>query len=249
MDYWETLGRVVIARETSEGAERMCEYLTYSGVDATVSLEQDSTLYVVTVPKDQEPDAGRLMERYHLQARPAEEQAEAYRRQTLSPSPSFVPSEEKFRTSTNSSFIFVICGAVIFVMALVHFFLIIYHVQEGTMDDCVLELILGFIFLMFGITTQQKVRIMKDKILEENAFNDQLIRWFTQTYPADYLDRLILAASDDQDIPEEEMFFLRRQLIHDNILREYDIKDTAYLDYITDLIYKKLYVPNGMTAA
>lgn len=249
MPYWEALGRAIVTQESQEYAEAIARFLNDEGIDATITRDSSSLLYTVTVPKDQEPDAGRLMERYHLQARPAEEQAEAYRRQTLSPSPSFVPSEEKFRTSTNSSFIFVICGAVIFVMALVHFFLIIYHVQEGTMDDCVLELILGFIFLMFGITTQQKVRIMKDKILEENAFNDQLIRWFTQTYPADYLDRLILAASEDQEIPEEEMFFLRRQLIHDNILREYDIKDTAYLDYITDLIYKKLYVPNGMTAA
>lgn len=249
MPYWSALGRTIITQDSPEYAEAIANFLNNEGIDATVTSDPQTFLCTVTVPEDQEQEAGRLMEKYHQSAKPAEELAEDYRQESLAHSPSFVPSEEKFRTSTNSSFIFIICGGVIFILALVHFFLISFQLQEGTMHDCILELILGFIFLLFGISTQQKVRMLKSRIMEENAFNDQLINWFTQTYPPDYLDRNIYAAADEGEPKEEELFFLRRQLIHDYILREYDISDTAYLDYITDLIYKKLYVPNGISAA
>lgn len=249
MPYWNALGRTIITQEPREYADAVANFLNNEGINATVTVDPESLLCTVTVPSEQEIEAGRLMERYHQTAKPAEERAADYRQEYLEQSPSFIPSEEKFRNSTNSSFAFIISGAVIFFMALIHFFLIIYHLQAGTMTDCILELILGFIFLMFGLSTHQKVRMMKSRIQEENAFNDQLVRWFSDTYSADYLDRIIYAAADESEIAEEELFFLRRQLIHDYILREYNISDTAYLDYITDLIYKKQYVPNGISAA
>lgn len=249
MPYWDTLGRFLVVEDTSrESADRIADFLSYSGLDAIVSSGTDDTLYTVTVPVSQEDMALKLLEVLQEHEDEDAQRAAYYREQCLSPSPTFIPSEEKFRYATNSSVTFLCAGIVVFIMALVHFFMVLYGQREGTINGCIAEMIFGFIFILFAITTHQKVRFLRDHILEENAFTDRIIRWCTTTYPAEHLDKCIDAASDSQDISEEERFFLRRQLIQNYILREYDISDPAYLDYITDTIYKKLYYPNAVSA-
>ena len=251
MAYWDTLGRAVMAQVSREDADRIADFFNENGLDATVSLDPDtdSGIYDVLVLREQEYDAVLLLETFHKREKETADQAASYMNRLLEPSPSFVPSEEKFRTSTNSSKYFIISGLVICILAVLHYFLLLYHLGSGQPNSSLWELLMGFVFVFFGISSQQKVRILKDKILEETAFNDQVIGWYTSTYTAEHMDKCIEAASDNQDIPEEERFFLRRQLIQDYILREYNISDSAYLDYLTDQIYKKLYFPNGVTAA
>ena len=249
MPYWDMMGRALIAEEPEEEADRIADFLTFSGLDATVAVSPNSDLYTVTVPSDQEYSAARLLlERMEQeQKKDPEKEAASYREACLKPAPRFVPSEEKFRTSTNSSIIFLCAGFVVFAMALVHYFLIAYRRQTGRISDCVMELILGFVFILFGISTQQKVRMLSHQIMAENAFTDQIIRWYTTTYSAEHLDKCIEAAAEHPDLSEEERFSLRRDLIRDYILREYNISDTAYLDFVTDIIYKRLYFPNGVS--
>ncbi|MCD8053876.1 MAG: hypothetical protein LUF00_07505 [Lachnospiraceae bacterium] len=250
MHYWDTLGRSLIAEDTKESADRIADFLTYSGLDATVSSTADNPRYTVTVPAAQEELAEKLMDVFRQYEDEDEKRAAYYREQCLTHSPVFVPSEEKFRNSTNSSTTFLWAGIAVVAIGLFHFFSVAYNQQEGSVDACVVEIVFGFIFIWFAITTHQKVRMLQSQIMEENAFTDQIIRWCTTTYPAEHLDKCIdAAASDSQSLSEEERFFLRRQLIQNYILREYDISDDAYLDYITDTIYKKLYYPNAVAAA
>ncbi len=248
MPYWDMMGRALIAEEPKEQADRIADFLTFSGLDATVAVSSNSELYTVTVPSSQEYTAAKLiLEQMEEENRKDPEKEVAnYRESCLQSAPRFVPSEEKFRTSTNSSLIFLCAGFIVFAMALIHYFLIVYRQQTGRISDCVMELILGFVFILFGISTHQKVRMLKTQIMEENAFTDQIIRWYTTAYSAEHLDKCIEAAADRQDLSDEERFSLRRDLIRDYILREYNISDTAYLDYVTDTIYKRLYFPNGV---
>lgn len=115
MDYWNTLGRVVIARETSEGAERMCEYLTHSGVDATVSLEEDSSLYVVTVPKEKARDAAILIDCLTLRYVTEDSAVRAYK-ENIASFPTFERSGSRFRYQSRIAFLlFAFSGIVILV--------------------------------------------------------------------------------------------------------------------------------------
>ncbi len=249
MPYWDTLGRSPVAQDTQENADRIANFLSYSGLDAIVSSGTDDSLYTVTVPTEQEELAARRILEMEQFEEDSEERAASYREQYLSHSPAFVPPEEKFRYSTNSSITFFCAGIVVVAMALLHFLLILYQQREDNEASCLVELFLGFIFILFSITTHQKVRFIQDQMMEENAFTNEIIRWCTTLYPAEHLDKCIDAASDSQDLSEEDRFFLRRQLIQNYILREYDISDSAYLDYLTDMIYKKLYYPNALSTS
>ncbi|MDD6212520.1 MAG: hypothetical protein PUB22_05185 [Clostridiales bacterium] len=248
MPYWDMLGRTLIAKVNEETASRITQYLTYSGLDATISSLEETGLFAITVPAEQANTAEKLLDIMQQNEMKDDDRAEYYRANFLERSPSFIPSEEKFRYSTNSSIAYLCAGAIVLLMALIHFFLVIFRIKTGPIIDCLVELILGSIFMIFGLTTHQKVRFLESSIQEENSFTNQIVRWCTTFYPAEHLDKCIDAASDNQHISDEDRFFLRRELIQDYILREYDISDEAYLDYLTDLIYKKLYYPNAVSA-
>ena len=249
MAYWDALGRALMAQAPEETANQIAEFLQENGMDVTVSGSPGSDSYDVLIPRIQEYEGVLLLEKYYEREKEKAAREASYRSDWLASSPDFVPSEEKFRTSTNSSFLYVLFGSFICLMAMFHFFLLLYHRESGRISASVLELILGFVFVLFGISTNQKVRLLKDKILEENAFNDQVIRWYTTTYSPEHMDKSIDAAAGNQELTEEERAVRRRRLIQDYILREYDIPDQAYLDYITDIIYKKLFFPNSVSSA
>lgn len=250
MTYWDALGRSLAAEDTKMRADYIADYLSCAGLDASVSLSPEGDLYAVTVPADQQMTADRLMQSYYAKQARVENKSmneSYYREHCLAQQPDFMPQEEKFRTDTHSSMFYTVCGAIVFVLAIVHFFLAFGHHTPEDLRACVLELMLACIFILFGLSTQQKVRILQDRILEENAFTDGIIRWCTNTYSAEQIDNCIRAACEESDLSPECLSVKRRDLIQDYILREYNISDKAYLDYVTDTIYKKFYYPNSVS--
>ena len=249
MTYWDAIGRAIAALEPLDEANRIADFLNRSGLSATVSTDPDSDLYAVLVPKDEEYASVGFMETYRKRRTEMMNAESEYRSHVLSPSPDIVPSEEKFRYETNSSVAFMLAGAVIFIMAVIHFFFILRRAVPGVVADCIPELIFGSVFLVFGMSSQQKVKMLRTAILQENAFNDRIVNWCTTTYSAEHIDKVIDAAGYEEDLTDAEMASLRRTLLKDYILREYDITDNAYLDYLVDLVYKRLYFPNTISAA
>lgn len=249
MAYWDALGRSLAAEDTKNRADYIADYLSCAGLDASVSRLPEGDLCAVTVPSSQQAEADRLMRSYYArQARMENERMSEsyYREHCLARQPHFIPQEEKFRTDTHSSMLYTICGGIVFVLAVFHFLLMLRHRNPDDLRTCTLELLLACIFVLFGLSTQQKVRILQNKILEENSFTDGIIRWCTSTYSAEHIDKSIQAA-EDTELTGPELAVRRRELIRDYILREYDISDAAYLDYITDTIYKKFYFPNSIS--
>ena len=102
MPYWEMLGRAVVTLASKSVSEEISEYLTYSGLDATVSYDQDRDCYIVSVPLAQENTAERLMENYP-DADPEENQVpEIDFLHNRVCSPAFVRAEDKFKELTDS---------------------------------------------------------------------------------------------------------------------------------------------------
>ena len=52
MPYWDMLGRTLIAKVNEETASRITQYLTYSGLDATISSLEETGLFAITVPSE-----------------------------------------------------------------------------------------------------------------------------------------------------------------------------------------------------
>ncbi len=240
MEYWNTLGRVVIARETSEGAERMCEYLTYSGVDATVSLDADSSLYVVTVPKEKARDAAILIDRLTLRYVTEDPAARAYK-ENISSFPAFERSGSRFRYQSRTAFIlFGLSGFVILVTLIQSaFFIPGQPTHLSVFAWITLGISLALIFAGYFVLKQAE--LSRERLAAENAFTLHVMEWFISTYTPLHIDYTINAADGGQNLKLDELKDRRKDLIRSYVTREFSIEDPEYLNYLIDELYASVF--------
>lgn len=240
MDYWNTLGRVVIARETSEGAERMCEYLTYSGVDATVSLEQDSSLYVVTVPKDQARDAAILIDRLTLRYVTEDSAAREYK-ENISSFPAFERSGSRFRYQSRTAFILFAASGLVILATLIQNALIGPGEPKKLSIGAWITLGIGLALVAAGYFVLKQAERSRERVAAENAFTLHVMEWFISTYTPLHIDYTISAANGGADLKLDELKDRRKQLIRSYVTREFSIEDPGYLDYLIEEIYASVF--------
>lgn len=241
MPYWEMLGRAVVALESESESEQITRILTYSGLDAAVALDGESGQYTVTVPLSQEDAAKKLLENYRHQER-SSGTADFFASDNISPSsPVRARDEDKIKYTTGSALIFLVAGGMVFVTALLHCTLVLFDYRDDSPLGCVIELSLGTLFLGFGIYTMNKVREIKQKIEEENQFTTRVIEWCLSTYPSVQLDNTIQAATENARLTARERYFLRKDLLRCYIIREFNVTDLTYLEYLTEETYISIF--------
>ena len=242
MPYWEALGRTAVAQGTQESADRLTQFLTYSGVDATISYDQEHAVYVVSVPQEQADLAEKIIQCYEKKKTEPRREADCAPPESfLSRAPVFVCAEERYRNTTCSAYALLTAGAFVFLLALIRFAMVMLRYRQDSAPACLLDLCMGSVFMGFGIQTLRKAQAIQEKIAEENAFFTEAIEWFVSTYSSFQLDNTIAAATDEAWLPLEERYFLRRDLIRSYILREYDKIDPLCADYLTDEIYVSIF--------
>ena len=241
MPYWEMLGRAVVTLASKSVSEEISEYLTYSGLDATVSYDQDSDCYIVSVPLAQENTAERLMENYP-DADPEENQVpEIDFLHNRVCSPAFVRAEDKFKDTTGSALIFLFAGSLVFVLAIAHCVLVLLDYRKDSSSGCLIELALGALFLGFGLYTLRKANEIKGRIQEENEYITHVIEWCVSTYPASQIDMTVNAATEGIALSPEDRYFLRKDLLRCYIIREFNVEDPSYLEYLTEETYISIF--------
>ena len=215
MPYWEVLGRTAVTQGTQETADRITQFLTYSGVDATISFDEERSVYIVSVPQEQADLAEKLIKNFEEMEQAPEREAESAPPESfLSRSPVFVRAEERFKNTTNSAYAFLTAGSFVFLLALIRCVMVFLKYRQDSAEACLLDLGMGTVFMSFGVYTLHKANEIRDKIKEENVFLTEAIEWFVSTYSAIQLDETIQAAADENTwLPFEERYFLRRSLI------------------------------------
>lgn len=241
MPYCEMLGRIIVARESEAASEKIIEYLTHSGIDATLSRDPEKDLYIVSVPKAQQETAEKLMNRYREYEEADPDREDTYLSDFLIRSPVFVRAEDRFKDTTSSAIAFITAGGIILVVALVHCVIVLRTVQVAAYGSRFFELGLGVLFVSYGVYTMHKANEIKSMIEAENAFTTTVIEWFASTYSAWQLDDTILAASDGTRLTMEEKYFSRKDLIRSYISREFCIDDPAYLEYLAEETYISIF--------
>ncbi len=242
MPYWEALGRTAVARDTQESADRLTQFLTYSGVDAAISFDGEHGVYIVSVPQEQAEFAKKLVQNYEKEKQAPKREAETAPPESfLTHSPVFVRAEDRYRNTTGSAYALLTAGSFVFLLALIRFTMVMLQYREDSPQTCLLDLGMGTLFMSFGIYTLHKAHEIREKVQEENAFLTEAIEWFVSTYSSFQLDDAIAAAKDEAWLPLEERYFLRRDLIRSYILREYDKIDPLCADYLTDEIYVSIF--------
>lgn len=238
MPYWEALGRIAIAKEDQATSDRITQFLNYSGVDAAISYDSETSMYYISVPSEQADAARRLLDSFedsrlskkdHLLCAPR-----------VLHEPVFVSEEDRFKDTTSAAMAFLVSGAVIFVASISRCLFYVHDSRELTSSDIIL-LWLGICFLGFGIYTMNRARTIRSQIIEEDRFITEIIEWFVSTYTAAQLDECIRAACDSPYSTIEERRTRRIQLIEDYIDREISLKNVNWRDYLTQEIYVSIF--------
>jgi len=239
MPYWEALGRTAIAKEDQRTSHRITQYLNYSGVDAAMSYDNDTSFFFISVPTDQAEDARKLLDEFahrgvsngqHMFAAPK-----------VIHEPVFLRDEDRFKDTTSAAAGFLAAGSLTFIAACANcLFTGIYRNNRLTTSD-IMQLCVGLGFLAFGIYIIIKAHKLKDQIIAEDRFITGVIEWFVSTYTADMLDESIRAASDSPYSTLEERRKKRMQLIEDYLDREISLKSPEWCDYLTHEIYVSIF--------
>ncbi|WP_434309298.1 hypothetical protein [Hominifimenecus sp. rT4P-3] len=243
MPYWEVLGRTAVTQGTLETADKITQFLTYSGVDAAISFDEERSVYIVSVPQKQAELAEKLIHHYEEMKQTPEREAESAPPESfLSRSPVFVQAEDRCKNTTHSAYAFLTAGSFVFLLALIRCVMVFLKYRQDSTEACLLDLGMGTVFMSFGVYTLHKANELREKIKEENEFLTEAIEWFVSTYSASQLDETIQAAFEVKAwLPYEENYFLRRSLIRSYIVREYDKIDPSCADYLTDEIYVSIF--------
>ncbi|MBR6271452.1 MAG: hypothetical protein IKR26_04795 [Lachnospiraceae bacterium] len=224
MSYSDELGRAAVTKGPRLYAERISEYLTCSGVDALICSDDEGELFVVTVDAVDEEKAKKLIEKRRCGCENEKPS-----------SPSFSAALKKLGEINDSSFFFVLCGGGAFFIGLSRV-LGFAGSNDSHVFLTVIELILGFFFIVFGLRIFFKSYSAKKGLAAENAFTLKVIGWFLGTYSSADLDKMIFA-DENSAAPGEQRRFLIKKLIN----REFSIEDEEYLNYLTEEAYTAMY--------
>ena len=92
------------------------------------------------------------------------------------------------------------------------------------------------IFLWIGIRSFGQIKQLKDATATEDALQDEILKWFLDTYRADVIDQSV-----DNDQPEEALYFSRYEVMEKLLLHQYPSLSESFTDHMIELLYAELF--------
>ena len=239
-------------------AERIVEFLTYSGLDVRMHFDQDADLFSLTIPENQYMEGIRLMK--VLLANEALRTLEEEKKRAERSSPEedvpvrvFVRAADKYTDVRSSAAAFLFTGAAMIAAAALTAFDVIHPPLKGSTRFLSLAVAsgIGLAFLYIGLLSWRKARKLKLQIREENQFIESIYQWFLSTYTGPQID-LAADALMDQDVamnPEKRFTILseeirclkRMDVIREFLKREYQQLDDSCIEYLCEELYQKIF--------
>ena len=100
-------------------------------------------------------------------------------------------------------------------------------------------LVMGIMFVIFlwiGIRSFGQIKQLKDATATEDALQDEILKWFLDTYRADVIDQSV-----DNDQPEEALYFSRYEVMEKLLLHQYPSLSESFTDHMIELLYAELF--------
>ena len=236
-------------------AERIVEFLTYSGLDVHMDFDQEADLFSLTIPENQYLEGIKLMKvRLANDAlQTLEEQEERAQRSYTAPVRVFVRASDRYSDLHSSAVAFLLVGTVTLAIVLLAAGGVIDPPLRGNTRflSYLVMTGLGLIFMGIGLLSWQKSRKLKQQIDEENRFTESVYHWFLSTYTGPQID-LAADAQMDQDValnPEKRFTIIsdeirclkRMDVIREFLKREYQQLDDSYVEYLCEEVYQKIF--------
>lgn len=235
-------------------AERIVEFLSYSGMDVHMDFDQEADLFSLTVPENQYEKSVMLM-RVLLanEAIHSMEDEQRNRQFDAEPVRVHVKASDKYTDTSSSALSFLLVGTLLMTVLLLWTFGIIRISFLGParmLTDIVLTA-MSCSFLCVGLFSWRKALQLETKIQEENQFNESVYQWFLSTYTGDQIDQSA-DAQMDQDVamnPEKQYTIIsdeirclkRMDVIREYLKREYRQLDNGYVEYLCEELYQKVF--------
>ncbi len=227
------IGKSIVATLPRDEAEALCQYLNYHCVDAILCRCAQDDMCALAVDDSCREKASRLIADYR----------QTHDKSARKHPPVITVITEKISDLTSSGLLFIICGAIVFLISALRLMRVVgfrslFLAETDPLSRVLLiiELLLGAVFLFFGIRLLIKAGKARTCRNSESAYTLHVITWFLGTYSPEDLDKL---CENDEDgaAPGEA----RRRQIRRCIRREFGVEDRDYLDYLVEETYASLY--------
>ena len=234
-------------------AERIVEFLSYSGMDVHMDFDQDADLFSLTVPEYQYGKSIMLMKVLLANEAMHSMEEERNKQPDADPVKIHVRASDRYADVSSSAFSFFLVGTFLMTILLLATFDIIRlsFLGQGKMLADMALTVVGSLFLCIGFLSWRKALLLQTKIQEENMFNESVFHWFLSTYTGAQIDQSA-DATMDQDVavnPEKRYTILsdeirclkRMDVIREYLKREYHQLDNGYVEYLCEELYQKVF--------
>lgn len=235
-------------------AERIVEFLSYSGMDVHMDFDQEADLFSLTVPENQYEKSIKLMKVLLAnEVLRSMEDEQRSRQPDAEPVRVHVKASDKYTDTSSSAYSFLLVGAFLMTVLLLTTFGIIRISFLGPakmLADIALTTI-SVSFLFIGLLSWRKALQLETQIQEEDQFNESVYQWFLSTYTGAQIDQTA-DAEMDQDVamnPEKQYTIIsdeirclkRMDVIREYLKREYRQLDNGYVEYLCEELYQRVF--------
>lgn len=153
----------------------------------------------------------------------------------------YVSTSQKIEDRRSSSFAFLLVGGLITIFGLACWLGIIKLPMTGSSLYFFQGVItaMGLGFLAISLKSLHSVKELAGEADAEKQQNQEIIKWFTNNWSGEDLDKAIL--SMESDLEQQEIELRRYALIQYRVVKEKQLTSQAYVDYIVEEIYNALY--------
>lgn len=235
-------------------AERIVEFLSYSGMDVHMDFDQEADLFSLTIPENQYEKSVKLMrvllanEMLHSM-----EDEQRSRQFDSEPVRVHIKASDKYTDTSSSALSFLLVGTFLMTVLLLttsNIIRISFWGPARMLADIVLTA-MGCSFLCIGLLSWRKAMSLETKIQEEDQFNESVYQWFLSTYTGEQIDQSA-DAQMDQDValnPEKQYTIIsdeirclkRMDVIREYLKREYRQLDNGYVEYLCEELYRQVF--------
>lgn len=232
-----------VFRGEEAAAERIAQFLDYSGIQSVTAGEADENGYPVLVSEQEYDEALKLVRVFlykesEQKVLTEEEKQEAEERMQKAPAP-YVKKADKYADMRSSAITLLAVGALgaVFMVLKITGLLPLSFGSASLLFDIVMSAIFLF-FLAAGFSTLKRSGQIKGEISEEVTATQKITEWFLSEYTAESIDSVVF---DGDSMPEELKYFRRTEYIKHELNTRLTELDDSYLEDLTENLYHSIF--------
>lgn len=221
-------------------ADSFIDFLKHNEIDsACKEFDDELVSYAVYVLKEDEDKAIPLVKAFKENeienALDCDNDSDNDFISTNAPSSVYENKSSKYnelRSSGIMLIIFTALGAIYMLLNMIG----VLHLNSGFLFYTVFSLLL-LVFLYGGINSLMSAKRIKNDAFNEADLTVKIDEWFNKNYNAKNIDEII----NDNNSPDEVLFFKRVEKIKELISNEFDGLDNDFLEHLAEEYVEKLY--------